>query len=131
MAFTKLPALEADPNSQSAPIRRLPPQVTEYHHVSTLYDLARESIIHGFKLKDKELRNDIITVCTLIAQEPDSHAHFFRSGAPPPYATCQRSCAKWVRCASAFRIPNERDLSWLNMSPEKGSQSILVQQESH
>eukprot|EP00667_Euglena_gracilis_P000696 EG_transcript_696 len=54
--------------------------VTEYHHVSTLYDLARESIIHGFKLKDKELRNDIITVCTLIAQEPDSHAHFFRSG---------------------------------------------------
>lgn len=54
--------------------------VGSFHYVSVLHRLLHSALVHGYKLKDKEFRNDIVAVCTLVAEDPDNHQFFFKTG---------------------------------------------------
>jgi hypothetical protein len=54
--------------------------VGSFHYVSVLHQVLRSALINGYKLKEKEFRNDCIAVCTLVAEDPDNHPYFFKTG---------------------------------------------------
>jgi len=46
------------------------------NHLTMLHNVLYETLSLGYKLRDRELRNDIVVVLSLIAQDPATHENF-------------------------------------------------------
>jgi hypothetical protein len=64
--------------------------------ISVLHGLLISLMHDGFKVSDKELRNGVLTVLTLLAESPSSHIHFTETGLLNDliYSACCAECSK-------------------------------------
>ena len=51
-----------------------------HEHLSVLRVLLERVLVEGYRQTDKELRNDILVVCSKLAARPANHEHFVTSG---------------------------------------------------
>ena len=81
--------------------------------VSVLHGLLISFTHEGFKISDKESRNGVLTVLTLIAESPSSHDYFIDSGLLNDllYITCYAECSLM---GSTFS-------EWINQHPPSSS----------
>jgi hypothetical protein len=75
--------------------------------ISVLHGLLISLMHNGFKVSDKELRNGVLTVLTLLAESPSSHIHFTERGLLNDLIYC--AC-----CAECSRI----NCFWLHQHPQ-------------
>eukprot|EP00906_Rhabdomonas_costata_P006729 RCo009767 len=48
--------------------------------IVTFHTLVRAALVDGYRVRDKEFRNDCLSVCTLLAGDTRTHQYFYESG---------------------------------------------------
>jgi hypothetical protein len=89
--------------------------------ISVLHGLLMSLMHDGFKVADKELRNGVLTVLTLLAESPSSHIHFTEKGLLNDliYSACCAECSR-------------RNCIWLHQHPQSSfSPRIFATSSEH